>query len=97
MRYALSGGAGAGPSPKALASACQGLAARHGSAPDPGADVARGIAPADVTGFIVAQLFRGAGAATALFAWLTPALPEVADRILAPHVERTGRGRKVAE
>ena len=38
-----------------------------------------GIRPADVGGFVVAQLL-GAGAATALFRWLAPALPATAKR-----------------
>ena len=40
-----------------------------------------GIRPADAPGFIVAQLL-GAGAATVVFRWLVPALPEVADRVV---------------
>ncbi len=40
-----------------------------------------GIRPADAPGFIAAQL-AGAAAATALFRWLVPALPEVADRVV---------------
>jgi glycerol uptake facilitator-like aquaporin len=44
-------------------------------------DTFAGIRPADAPGFIVAQL-AGAGAATALFRWLVPALPKVADRVL---------------
>jgi glycerol uptake facilitator-like aquaporin len=40
-----------------------------------------GIRPADVPGFIVAQLL-GAGAATATFRWLVPVLPRVADRVV---------------
>ncbi len=40
-----------------------------------------GIRPADVAGFVVAQLL-GAAAATALFRWLTPPLPEVAARVV---------------
>ncbi len=47
-----------------------------------------GIRPADVGGFIVAQII-GASLATALFRWLVPALPEVADRLVVPH-ERNG-------
>ena len=39
-----------------------------------------GIRPADVPGFIVAQLL-GATAATFAFAWLVPGLPRVADRV----------------
>ena len=44
-------------------------------------DTFSGIRPADAPGFIVAQL-AGAGAATALFRWLVPDLPAVADRVL---------------
>lgn len=47
-----------------------------------------GIRPNDVGGFIVAQLV-GAALATALFRWLVPALPELADRVVVPH-ERQG-------
>jgi glycerol uptake facilitator-like aquaporin len=43
-----------------------------------------GIRPADVAGFIAAQVV-GAALATALFHWLVPALPEVAERIVVPH------------
>jgi glycerol uptake facilitator-like aquaporin len=43
-----------------------------------------GIRPRDIPGFVVAQLI-GAGAATALFRWLIPALPSVAAEILVPH------------
>jgi glycerol uptake facilitator-like aquaporin len=43
-----------------------------------------GIRPADVPGFWLGQ---GVGAlgATALFRWLAPALPSVADRVVVPH------------
>jgi glycerol uptake facilitator-like aquaporin len=44
-----------------------------------------GIRPADAPGFIVAQL-AGAAAATAIFRWLVPALPKLADRV----VDRAG-------
>lgn len=43
-----------------------------------------GIRPADVPMFIVAQLL-GAAAATGLFRWLVPNLPEVADTVVMPH------------
>src|SRR5438105_11813644 len=43
-----------------------------------------GIRPADAPGFIAMQ-FLGALAATALFRWLTPAIPETADKLLIPH------------
>ncbi|HVR64356.1 MAG TPA: MIP/aquaporin family protein [Polyangia bacterium] len=42
-------------------------------------DTFAGIRPADAPGFIVAQLAGGA-AATALFRWLVPALPKIAER-----------------
>jgi len=49
-----------------------------------------GIRPKDAPGFVVVQLL-GALAATVLFRWLSPALPEVADEVLAPHgVDRRG-------
>jgi glycerol uptake facilitator-like aquaporin len=44
-------------------------------------DTFAGIRPADAPGFIVAQLL-GAAASTALFRWLVPVLPAVADRVL---------------
>jgi glycerol uptake facilitator-like aquaporin len=47
-------------------------------------DTFTGIRPSDVPGFIAAQLL-GAAAATALFRWLVPALPEVAARVVVPH------------
>jgi len=43
-----------------------------------------GIRPADVPGFIVAQLV-GAAAATLLFRWLVPALPKDAPAVVVPH------------
>jgi glycerol uptake facilitator-like aquaporin len=43
-------------------------------------DTFAGIRPADVPGFIVAQL-AGAATATLLFQWLVPSLPRSADRI----------------
>jgi glycerol uptake facilitator-like aquaporin len=43
-----------------------------------------GIRPADVAGFIAAQVV-GAALATALFRWLVPVLPEVAERVVVPH------------
>jgi glycerol uptake facilitator-like aquaporin len=45
-------------------------------------DTFAGIRPADAPGFIVAQLL-GAAASTALFRWLVPSLPAVADRVVA--------------
>ena len=49
-------------------------------------DTFSGIRPVDVPGFITAQLV-GAGAATALFRWLVPALPSVAPDIIVPHAQ----------
>jgi glycerol uptake facilitator-like aquaporin len=46
-------------------------------------DTFAGIRPADVSGFIVAQL-AGAAAATLLFRWLVPALSETADDVVVP-------------
>jgi glycerol uptake facilitator-like aquaporin len=51
-----------------------------------------GIRPVDVPGFVVAQLL-GAGAATALFRWLVPALPAVAPGVVA-RPERVAGGRR---
>lgn len=52
-------------------------------------DTFSGIRPADVPGFIAAQL-AGAAAATGLFRWLVPSLPAVAADVLVPHAgERT--------
>ncbi|MGA3121448.1 MAG: MIP/aquaporin family protein [Polyangiaceae bacterium] len=45
-------------------------------------DTFAGIRPADVPGFVIAQLL-GAAASTALFRWLVPTLPAVADRVIA--------------
>jgi glycerol uptake facilitator-like aquaporin len=44
-------------------------------------DTFAGIRPADVPGFIVAQIL-GAAAATITFQWLVPALPETASRVV---------------
>ena len=49
-------------------------------------DTFAGIRPADVPGFIVAQL-AGAAAATLLFRWLVPSLPRSADRVVVPRSE----------
>jgi glycerol uptake facilitator-like aquaporin len=49
-------------------------------------DTFAGIRPADVPGFILAQL-AGAAAATLLFRWLVPALPQSADRVVMPRSE----------
>jgi glycerol uptake facilitator-like aquaporin len=51
-------------------------------------DTFAGIRPADVPGFIVAQLL-GAGAATALFRWLVPVISETADEVVVPRTEPT--------
>ena len=45
-------------------------------------DTFAGIRPADVPGFIFGQLL-GAAAATALFRWLVPSLPQTADDVMA--------------
>jgi glycerol uptake facilitator-like aquaporin len=47
-------------------------------------DTFAGIRPADAPAFIAAQLL-GASAATLLFRWLAPALPQVAPAIMVPH------------
>ncbi len=47
-------------------------------------DTFAGIRPADAPGFVVAQLL-GAAAATLLFRWLLPALPEIALEVVVPH------------
>ena len=43
-----------------------------------------GIRPADVPGFVVAQLV-GAGLATAVFRWLVSSLPKDAPSVVVPH------------
>ena len=50
-------------------------------------DTFAGIRPVDVPMFIVAQL-AGALVATALFAWLTPPLPAVAERVVVAHPQK---------
>ncbi len=50
-------------------------------------DTFAGIRLADVPGFVIAQLL-GAACATALFRWLIPTLPAVADEVLVPHQRR---------
>jgi glycerol uptake facilitator-like aquaporin len=47
-------------------------------------DTFAGIRPVDVPLFVAAQL-AGAAAATMLFRWLVPTLPETANRVLVPH------------
>jgi glycerol uptake facilitator-like aquaporin len=49
-------------------------------------DTFAGIRPADVPGFILAQL-AGAAVATLLFRWLVPALPRSAERVVTPRSE----------
>jgi glycerol uptake facilitator-like aquaporin len=49
-------------------------------------DTFAGIRPADVPGFVAAQL-AGAAAATWLFRWLIPSLPRGASAVLVPHSE----------
>ena len=49
-------------------------------------DTFAGIRPADAPGFIGAQL-AGAAAATALFRWLVPTLPEDAEQVVVPHAQ----------
>src|SRR6267143_1032686 len=49
-------------------------------------DTFSGIRPGDVPHFLVAQLL-GAAAATLLFRWLVPALPQVAAGAVVPHVD----------
>jgi glycerol uptake facilitator-like aquaporin len=50
-------------------------------------DTFAGIRPADVPGFILAQL-AGAAAATLLFRWLVPALPQSAECVVMPRPEK---------
>ena len=47
-------------------------------------DTFAGIRPADVPGFILAQL-AGAAAATILLRWLVPSLPDTAEAVIVPH------------
>ena len=56
-------------------------------------DTFTGIRPADAPAFILAQL-AGAAAATALFRWLVPALPEDAAAVVVPHDGDAGTTRK---
>jgi len=50
-------------------------------------DTFAGIRPADVPAFVIAQ-FAGATAATLLFRWLVPALPETARQVVVPRLDR---------
>ena len=52
-------------------------------------DTFAGIRPADVPGFIVAQV-AGAGAATVLFRWLVPLLPKDAAKVVVEHPQPEG-------
>jgi glycerol uptake facilitator-like aquaporin len=52
-----------------------------------------GIRPADVPGFWLGQAV-GALGATALFRWLVPALPCVADRVIVPHEQERPKIRR---
>ncbi len=58
-------------------------------------DTFAGIRPADVPGFVVAQLL-GAAAATLLFRWLVPALPARAEEVVVPHASEGGERREGA-
>jgi glycerol uptake facilitator-like aquaporin len=49
-------------------------------------DTFAGVRPADTPGFIVAELL-GAAAATVLFRWLIPKLPERAESVVLPHAQ----------
>jgi glycerol uptake facilitator-like aquaporin len=51
-------------------------------------DTFAGIRPADAPAFIVSQLL-GAAAATALFRWLVPSLPDVAPTVVVPRSDAT--------
>jgi glycerol uptake facilitator-like aquaporin len=53
-------------------------------------DTFAGIRPADVPGFVAAQLL-GAGAATTLFRWLVPTLPAAAPHARGRNLERVAR------
>lgn len=53
-------------------------------------DTFAGIRPADVPPFIAAQLL-GAAAATLVFRWLVPALPETAAQVIVPRTETDTR------
>jgi glycerol uptake facilitator-like aquaporin len=56
-------------------------------------DTFSGIRPADVPGFMVAQVLGAAGA-TVLFRWLVPALPATARRVVAKDIERVAVGAR---
>lgn len=59
-------------------------------------DTFAGIRPADAPAFIAAQL-AGAGAATFLFRWLIPRLPEKAEQVIVPHGEQTARRSEMSK
>jgi glycerol uptake facilitator-like aquaporin len=50
-------------------------------------DTFAGIRPVDAPGFVAAQAL-GAAAATVLFRWLNPALPQIASEVVVPHHAR---------
>lgn len=50
-------------------------------------DTFAGVRPVDTPGFMVAQLL-GAAAATLLFRWLIPRLPENAEAVVLPHADK---------
>jgi glycerol uptake facilitator-like aquaporin len=56
-------------------------------------DTFAGIRPADVLGFMAAQLLGAAGA-TALFRWLVPTLSATAERVVARDMERVAGKRR---
>lgn len=56
-------------------------------------DTFSGIRPVDAPGFIAAQLL-GAGAATLLFRWLVPGLPQSAPDVVTPHGESASEARR---
>ena len=58
-------------------------------------DTFAGIRPADVPGFVAAQLLV-ATAATLLFRWLIPTLPEEAGEVVVPHGAGGGESREGA-
>jgi len=55
-------------------------------------DTFAGIRPVDVPAFIIAQLI-GAFAATLLFKWLLPGLPEEAGDVVVPHIVFEEQGK----
>jgi len=59
-------------------------------------DTFAGIRPADVPAFIAAQCL-GAAAATALFRWLVPVLPDTAPEVVVPHSARSEEARFLRE